>query len=115
MIHFMTKRRGNGTALGTTFLISKIGRITFSKEMAKKLPFKEGDAVAFGWTDSTTPHTLCLCKVEKECADGFTFHVAYKKRPASISVKQVTEIVVPGRYNLVKVENNIVFTDCPVV
>ena len=112
--HPIQRKRGNGLSLGTTFSVHKDGRITFTKDMAREMGFKEGDSVEFGWEDSSNPPTLSFRKVGKESGNGFTFHVAYNKIPAHISAKQVLEIANPGRYRFVQMDRDKVLTDCPV-
>ncbi len=111
--HPIERKRGNGLSLGTTFSVHKDGRITFTRDMVREMGFKEGDAVEFGWEDSTNPATLSFRKVSKESGNGFIFHVAFNKRPATISAKQIAGKVAPGRYHYHGKDGDIILTDCP--
>ena len=111
--HPIQRKRGNGLSLGTTFSVHKDGRITFTKDMVREMGFKEGDSVEFGWEDSSNPPTLSFRKVGKESGNGFIFHVAYDKRPATISAKQIAGRVASGRYHLLSKSGDTILTDCP--
>lgn len=112
--HLIEKKRGNSTNLGKTFAINKDGRITFAKEMAREMGFKEGDTVCLGWNDSTTPATLLFAREDKASGKGYKFHAYYGKLSARIAAKQVLDLAKPGRYQFKGMDGEMVLTDCPV-